>query len=53
MAEADGAGAPPAGEHAASHAGHAAGQTPGEALTTPATDSTPDTVDGVAFARLY
>ncbi|MCP3708887.1 segregation/condensation protein A [Paraburkholderia sp. CNPSo 3274] len=53
MAEADGAGAPPAGEHAASHAGHAPGQTPGEALTTPATDSTPDTVDGVAFARLY
>ena len=53
MAEADGAGAPPAGEHAASHAGHAPGQTPGEALSTPATDSTPDTVDGVAFARLY
>ncbi|WP_321961207.1 ScpA family protein [Paraburkholderia sp. J7] len=53
MAEADGASAPPAGEHAASHAGHAPGQTPGEALTTPATDSTPDTVDGVAFARLY
>jgi segregation and condensation protein A len=56
MAEADGAGAPPPGEHAAtpsSAAGHAAGPTPGEALTTPATDSTPDTVDGVAFARLY
>ncbi|CAD6508618.1 Segregation and condensation protein A [Paraburkholderia hiiakae] len=53
MAEAEGAGAPPAGEHAASHAGHAPGQTPGEALTTPTTDSTPDTVDGVAFARLY
>ena len=53
MAEAEGASAPPAGEHAASHAGHAPGQTPGEALTTPATDSTPDTVDGVAFARLY
>jgi len=53
MAEADGAGAPPQGEHAAPPAGHAAGQPPGEALTTPATDSTPDTVDGVAFARLY
>ncbi|PLZ00494.1 segregation/condensation protein A [Burkholderia sp. WAC0059] len=26
---------------------------PDDALTAPATDSTPDTVDGVAFARLY
>ncbi|RAR60706.1 condensin subunit ScpA [Paraburkholderia unamae] len=53
MAEADGAGTPPAGEHAASHAGQPAGQPPGEALTAPSTDSTPDTIDGVAYARLY
>ena len=29
------------------------GQRPDAALTAPATDSTPDTVDGIAFARLY
>lgn len=29
------------------------GQRPDAALTAPATDTTPDTVDGIAFARLY
>jgi segregation and condensation protein A len=51
MAEADGSGAPESG------AGHGAGAAhPGvtdDALTAPATDSTTNTVDGVAFARLY
>ncbi|CAB3776776.1 Segregation and condensation protein A [Paraburkholderia caffeinitolerans] len=37
--------------HAAANPASAASQ--GEALTAPATDSTPNTVDGVAFARLY
>ncbi|NYH18678.1 segregation and condensation protein A [Paraburkholderia bryophila] len=39
-----------------SHADEAHGATPASAdaaLATPATDSTPDTVDGIAFARLY
>jgi segregation and condensation protein A len=63
MAEADGAeGAkealtPPPGAEAAHSAAHAAGHPAApanpEALAAPATDSTPDTIDGVAFARLY
>jgi segregation and condensation protein A len=63
MAEADGAeGAkealtPPPGAEAAHSAVHAAGHPAApanpEALAAPATDSTPDTIDGVAFARLY
>jgi segregation and condensation protein A len=38
-----------------SHADEAKGAKPGPdaALAAPATDSTPDTVDGIAFARLY
>ena len=63
MAEADGAeGAkealtPPPGAEAAHSAAHAAGHPAApanpEARAAPATDSTPDTIDGVAFARLY
>ncbi|CAM2161036.1 MULTISPECIES: segregation and condensation protein A [Paraburkholderia] len=63
MAEADGAeGAkealtPPPGAEAAHSAAHAAGHPAApanpQALAAPATDSTPDTIDGVAFARLY
>ncbi|MGG1944582.1 ScpA family protein [Trinickia sp. NRRL B-1857] len=37
---------------AAADEGHR-GQVPDAALTAPATDTTPDTVDGIAFARLY
>jgi segregation and condensation protein A len=51
MAEADGSGAPESGAGHGASAAH-----PGvtdEALTAPATDSTTNTVDGVAFARLY
>ncbi|WP_321884627.1 segregation and condensation protein A [Paraburkholderia bannensis] len=46
----------PAGGEAGAHAHSSAPPAPAsadEALATPATDSTPDTVDGVAFARLY
>ncbi|WP_322091802.1 segregation and condensation protein A [Paraburkholderia bannensis] len=46
----------PAGGEAGAHAHPSAPPAPAsadEALATPATDSTPDTVDGVAFARLY
>ncbi|WP_322050826.1 segregation and condensation protein A [Paraburkholderia bannensis] len=61
MAEADGAERPetaagPTGGEAGAHAHPSAPPAPAsadEALATPATDSTPDTVDGVAFARLY
>ncbi|WP_408584864.1 segregation and condensation protein A [Paraburkholderia bannensis] len=61
MAEADGAERPemaagPTGGEAGAHAHPSVPPAPAnadEALATPATDSTPDTVDGVAFARLY
>jgi segregation and condensation protein A len=49
MAEADGAGP----QHAGHGANPASSSAADEALAAPATDSTPDTVDGVAFARLY
>ncbi|MBB2977534.1 segregation and condensation protein A [Paraburkholderia tropica] len=48
---------PPPGAEAAHSAAHAAGHPAApanpQALAAPATDSTPDTIDGVAFARLY
>nr|WP_321841065.1 ScpA family protein [Paraburkholderia bannensis] len=46
----------PTGGEAGAHAHPSVPPAPAnadEALATPATDSTPDTVDGVAFARLY
>ncbi|WP_321879525.1 segregation and condensation protein A [Paraburkholderia bannensis] len=48
--------AEPTGGEAGAHAHPSVPPAPAnadEALATPATDSTPDTVDGVAFARLY
>ncbi|WP_027816619.1 segregation and condensation protein A [Paraburkholderia bannensis] len=48
--------AEPTGGEAGAHAHPSAPPAPAsadEALAAPATDSTPDTVDGVAFARLY